>query len=325
MNRFLARAVRAALCVALSVGGAAALAQSYPSKPVRIVVPFGPGGVGDISARVLAQRMSETMGQQVLVENRPSAGGIVASEIVAKADPDGHTLLLLTNGQAVSASLFRSLPYDAVNDFAPVSTLGLFDMVVLVNAEWKISSVGELIAAAKASPGKLNIGTINPGGTQHLAAELFKSMAGIDVQTVPFKGTPAVLTALRGNEVQAAFEFIAPALPQIKAGGLKPLAVTSKRRFSGLPDVPTVAESGVAGYEASAWNGIAAPAKTPRAIVERLNKEVNAALASPEVRQRLHGLGVEAQGSTPGEFRAFLVAEIAKWKDVIERAKIEKQ
>jgi tripartite-type tricarboxylate transporter receptor subunit TctC len=325
MNRFLARAVRAALCVALSVGGAGALAQSYPSKPVRLIVPFGPGGVGDISARVLAQKMGETMGQQVLVENRPSAGGIVASETVAKADPDGHTLLLLTNGQAVSVSLFKSLPYDAVNDFAPVSTLGLFDMVVLVNSEWKIGSVGQLVAHAKANPGKLNVATINPGGTQHLAAELFKSMAGIDVQTVPFKGTPAVLTALRGNEVQAAFEFIAPALPQIKAGTLKPLAVTSKRRFSGLPDVPTVAESGVSGYEASAWNGIAAPARTPRAIVDRLNKEVNAALASPDVRQRLHALGVEAQGSTPEQFREFLVAEIAKWKNVIERAKIERQ
>jgi tripartite-type tricarboxylate transporter receptor subunit TctC len=317
--------VGAALCAALSAVGTAAFAQSYPSKPVRIVVPFGPGGVGDISARVLAQKMSEGLGQQVLVENRPSAGGIVASEMVAKADPDGYTLLLLTNGQAVSVSLFKSLPYDAVNDFAPVSTLGLFDMVVLVNSEWKIGSVAELIAAAKASPGKLNFGTINPGGTQHLAAELFKSMAGIDVQTVPFTGTPAVLTALRGNEVQAAFEFIAPALPQIKSGALKPLAVTSKRRFAGLPDVPTVAESGVAGYEASAWNGIAAPAKTPRAIVERLNKEVNAALASPEVKQRLQGVGVEAQGSTPEQFRAFLVSEIAKWKDVIARAKIEKQ
>jgi tripartite-type tricarboxylate transporter receptor subunit TctC len=309
----------------LSVGGAAALAQGYPSKPVRIVVPFGPGGVGDISARVLAQKLGESLGQQVLVENRPSAGGIVASEIVAKAEPDGHTLLLLTNGQAVSVSLFKSLPYDAVNDFAPVSILGLFDMVVLVNSEWKIGSVRELIAAAKASPGKLNIGTINPGGTQHLAAELFKSMAGIDVQTVPFKGTPAVLTALRGNEVQAAFEFIAPALAQIKSGALKPLAVTSSHRFSGLPDVPTIAESGVPGYDASAWNGIAAPAKTPRAIVERLSKEVNAAVASPEVKQRLHGLGVEARGSTPEEFRAFLVSEIGKWKDVIERAKIPKQ
>jgi tripartite-type tricarboxylate transporter receptor subunit TctC len=325
MNRFLKRAAGAALGIALSVGGAVALAQGYPTKPVRIVVPFGPGGVGDISARVLAQKMSESLGQQVLVENRPSAGGIVASELVAKAEPDGHTLLLLTNGQAVSVSLFKSLPYDAVNDFAPVSTLGLFDMVVLVNSDWKIGSVTELIAAAKVRPGQLNFGTINPGGTQHLAAELFKSLAGIDVQTVPFKGTPAVLTALRANEVQAAFEFIAPALPQIKSGALKPLAVTSKRRFSGLPEVPTVAESGLPAYEASAWNGIAAPAKTPRPIIERLNKEVNAALAAPEVRQRLHGLGVEAQGSTPGEFRAFLVNEIEKWREVIERAKIEKQ
>jgi tripartite-type tricarboxylate transporter receptor subunit TctC len=325
MDRYLRRALTGVLCLALSAGGAAALAQGYPSKPLRLVVPFGPGGVGDISARVLAQKLGEQLGQQVLVENRPSAGGIVASELVAKADPDGHTLLLLTNGQAVSVSLFKSLPYDAVNDFAPVSTLGLFDMVVLVNSEWKIGSVGELIAAAKASPGKLNVATINPGGTQHLAAELFKSMAGIDVQTVPFKGSPAVFTALRGNEVHAAFEFIAPALPHIKAGALKPLAVTSKRRFPGLPDVPTVAESGVAGYEASAWNGVAVPAKTPRAIVERLNKEVNAALASPDVKRRLQELAVEAHGSTPEQFRAFLVAEIAKWRDVIERAKIEKQ
>ncbi len=325
MNRFVARAVGAALCAALTIGGASALAQPYPSKPLRLLVPFAPGGVGDITARVLAQKLSETMGQQVLVENRPGAGGIVASETVAKADPDGHTLLLLTNGQAVSVSLFKSLPYDAVNDFAPVSTLGFFDMVLLVNGESRMGSVSDLIAAAKANPGKLNIATINPGGTQHLAAELFKSMAGIDVQTVPFKATPAVITALRGNEVQAAVEFIAPVMSQIKAGGLKPLAVTSSRRFPGLPDVPTVAEAGVAGYEASSWNGIAVPAKTPRPIVERLNKEVNAAVASPEVKQRLQGLGVEARGSTPEQFRELLVSEIAKWRDVIERAKIEKQ
>jgi tripartite-type tricarboxylate transporter receptor subunit TctC len=325
MTKVLSRTLQWLLCAALAAAATLAHAQAFPTKPMRIIVPFGPGGVGDISARVLAQKMSDAVGQQVLVENRPSAGGIVASEMVAKAEPDGHTLLLLTNGQAVSASLFKSLPYDAVNDFAPVSTLGSFDMVILVNSEWKIGSVGELIAAAKASPGKLNIATINPGGTQHLAAELFKSMAGIDVQTVPFKGTPAVLTALRGNEVQAAVEFIAPALAQIRSGALKPLAVTSNRRFSGLPDVPTVAESGVAGYEASAWNGIAVPAKTPRAIVERLNKEVNAALAAPDVKERLHGLAVEARGSTPEQFRALLVSEIAKWRDVIERAKIERQ
>jgi tripartite-type tricarboxylate transporter receptor subunit TctC len=317
--------MQAALGVALSVGGAAALAQTYPSKPVRIVVPFAPGGVGDISARVLAQKLTETLGQQVIVDNRPSAGGIVASELVAKAEPDGHTLLLLTNGHAVSASLFKSLPYDAVNDFAPVSTLGFFDMVVLANAGSKIGSVRELIAAAKASPGKLNIATINPGGTQHLAAELFKSMAGIDVVIIPFKATPGVITALKGNEVDAAVEFITPVMAQIKAGGLKPLAVTPNRRSPGLPEVPTVAESGVPGYEASSWNGVAAPAKTPKAILERLNKEVNAAVASPEVKERLRGLGVEARGSTPERFRELLVSDIAKWRDVIERAKIERR
>jgi tripartite-type tricarboxylate transporter receptor subunit TctC len=325
MTKAFSLIARSLVCTALAAAATLVQAQTYPSKPVRIIVPFGPGGVGDISARVLAQKMSDTIGQQVLVENRPSAGGIVASEMVARAEPDGHTVLLLTNGQAVSVSLFKALPYDAVNDFAPVSSLGFFDMVVLVNADSRLGSVGDLIAAAKANPGKLNIGTINPGGTQHLAAELFKSMAGIDVQTVPFKGTPAVLTALKGNDVQVAVEFIAAAMPQIKGGGLKPLAVTSSRRFSGLPDVPTVAESGVAGYEASAWNGIAAPAKTPTAIVERLSKEVNAALASPEVKERLQGLAVEARGSTPEQFRALLVSEIAKWKGVIERAKIERQ
>ncbi len=325
MNGILARAVGAALGVVLSVGGAAALAQTYPSKPVRIVVPFAPGGVGDISARVLAQKLTETLGQQVLVDNRPSAGGIVASEIVAKAEPDGHTLLLLTNGHAVSASLFKQLPYDAVNDFAPISSLGFFDMVVLVNGDSKIGTLGELIAAAKASPGKLNLGTINPGGTQHLAAELFKSMAGIDVLIVPFKATPAVITALKGNEIHAAVEFITPVMAQIKAGGLKPLAVTPNRRFSGLPEVPTVAEAGVPGYEASSWNGVAAPAKTPKQILDRLNKEVNAAVGSPEVKERLHGLGVEARASTPERFRELLVSDIAKWKDVIERAKIERR
>lgn len=324
MNRLIGP-VGAALGVALAVGGTAALPQGYPSKPVRLVVPFGPGGVGDITARVLAQTMSETLGQQVIVDNRPSAGGVVASETVAKAEPDGHTLLLLTNGHAVSASLFRSLPYDAVNDFAPISTLGFFDMVVLVNGDSKLGSVRDLIAAAKASPGKLNLATINPGGTQHLAAELFKSMAGIDVLIVPFKATPAVIAALKGNEVQAAVEFITPVMAQIKAGGLKPLAVTPSRRFSGLPDVPTVGESGVAGYEATSWNGVAAPAKTPRAVVERLNKEVNAAVASPEVKDRLHGLGVEARGSTPERFRELLASDIAEWKDVIERAKIERR
>jgi tripartite-type tricarboxylate transporter receptor subunit TctC len=302
-----------------------AAAQTYPARPVRLLVPFAAGGVADITARVVSQEMSAAMGQQVLVENRPSAGGIVASEAVAKADPDGYTLLFITNGNAVSASLFKSLPYDTVSAFAPVSTVGFFDLVLVVDSASKIGSVRELVAYSKANPDKLNIGTINPGSTQNLAAELFKSMSGIDAQVVPFKATPAVITALKGGDVQAAFEILAPVMGQIKGGTLKPLAVTSERRYPGLPEVPTVAESGVPGYQASSWNGIAAPARTPKAVIDRLNREVNAAVAKPEVRKRLSELGVEARAGTPEALRELLVAEIAKWKAVIERAKIEKQ
>jgi len=314
------------LCVlALVLTASGACAQGYPARPIKIIVPFGAGGVADITARVLAQRMSETIGQQAIVENRPSAGGILASEAVAKAEPDGYTLLLITNGNAVSASLFKSLPYDTVADFAPVSTVGFFDLVLLANSDSKIASVRDLVAYSKANPNKLNVGTINIGSTQNLAAELFKSMAGIDAQVVPFKGTPAVITALRGNDVQVAFEILAPVLSQIRGGAVKALAVTSSRRFAALPEVPTVAESGVPGYQASSWNGISAPAKTPKAIIDRLNGEINAALAAPDVKQRLQDLGVEARASTPEALKELLVAEIAKWRAVIERAKIEKQ
>ena len=309
----------------LTVASIPSLAQNFPTRPVRILVPFAAGGVADITARVLSQKMGEALGQQVLVENRPSAGGIVASEAVAKADPDGHTLLFITNGNAVSVSLFKSLPYDTLNDFAPVSTVGFFDLVLAVDSASKIGSVRELIAVAKANPSKFNIGTINPGSTQNLAAELFKSMAGLEAQVVPFKATPAVIVALKANDVQAAFEFLTPTLPQIKGGALRALAVTSAKRFPGLPDVPTVAESGVPGYQASSWNGVAAPAKTPRPVIDRLNREVGAALADPAVHKRLSELGVDVRPGTPEALRELLVAEIAKWKAVIERAKIPKQ
>ena len=309
----------------LAVASIPSFAQSFPTRPVRILVPFAAGGVADITARVLSQKMGEALGQQVLVENRPSAGGIVASEAVAKAEPDGHTLLFITNGNAVSVSLFKSLPYDTVNDFAPVSTVGFFDLVLAVDSASKIGSVRDLVAVAKANPSKFNIGTINPGSTQNLAAELFKSMAGLEAQVVPFKATPAVIVALKANDVQAAFEFLTPVLPQIRGGTLRALAVTSAKRFPGLPDVPTVAESGVPGYQASSWNGVAAPAKTPRPVIERLNREVNAALADPAVHKRLSELGVDVRPGTPEALRELLVAEIAKWKAVIERAKIPRQ
>jgi tripartite-type tricarboxylate transporter receptor subunit TctC len=203
--------------------------------------------------------------------------------------------------------------------------VGFFDLVLAVDSASKIGSVRELIAVAKANPSKFNIGTINPGSTQNLAAELFKSMAGLDAQVVPFKATPAVIVALKANDVQAAFEFLTPVLPQIKGGTLRALAVTSAKRFPGLPDVPTVAESGVPGYQASSWNGVAAPAKTPKIVIERLNREVNTALADPGVHKRLSELGVDVRPGTPEALRDLLVSEIAKWKAVIERARIPKQ
>ena len=314
-----------AFTLALIAASPAAIAQSYPAKPVKIVVPFAPGGVADISARILAQRLSETMGQQVIVDNRPSAGGIVASEAVAKAAPDGYTLLFMTNGNAVSATLFKSLPYDTVRDFAPVSTVGFFDILLLVNTDSKYQSAADLIKDARANPGKLNFGTINIGSTQNLAAELFKSMAGLAVQNVPFKGTPDVITALKRNDVQLGFEITAPVMAQIKGGAVRALAIASNRRFAGLPDVPTVAESGLPGYFASSWNAVAAPAKTPPAIIDRLNREINSAMASPQVKQRLQDLGVDARAGTPEALKDLLAAEIAKWRAVIETARIEKQ
>jgi len=310
------------LALALSTG---ALAQNYPTQPVRILLPYGAGGVADITARVVAQKLSQQLGQQVLIENRPSAGQVVASEAVMKAEPDGYTLLWFNQGHAVSASLFNSLPYDPAKDFLPISTVGFFGMALLVDSKSPYTSVKDFIAAAKANPGKLNVGTTSPGGTQHIAAELFKSMAGLDFQTVPFKTTPLIITSLKGNDLQAMVEILAPMIPHIKSGNLRALAVTFDHRFAGLPEVPTLAEAGVPGYEASAWNGVAAPLRTSKAIIERLNREINAAVAAPEVKQRLQDLGVDAQGSTPEALHALLVSETAKWKKVVEAAKIPKQ
>ena len=314
-----------AALIALAATASIATAQPYPTKPIRFLVPFGPGGVGDITARVVAQKMSASLGQQVIIDNRPGAGGIVASEIVAKAAPDGYTLLLLNNAHAVSMSLFKSLPYDTLRDFAPISSIATFSIVLLVNADSPIKSVKDLIASARASPGKLNFGTIQIGATQHLSSELFKSMAGIDVVHVPFGNTGAVLTGLRGNSVQVAFEFIAPVVGQVKAGALRALAVSTRSRFAGLPDVPTAHEAGVPGYEVISWNGIGAPTGTPKAVINRLNKAVAEALAMPDVKQRFQELAVETRPDTPEGFRKLIASEIDKWSKVIETAKIPRQ
>ena len=303
----------------------AALAQSYPSKPVRIVLPFGPGGVADITTRTIAPRMSEGLGQQVVVENLPGAGGVRASETVARADPDGHTLLLLTNGNAVSQALFKSLPYDPLNDFAMISTVGYFSMVIVTGASSKYKTLQEVIAAAKQNPGRLNIGTITPGGTQHLAGELFRSSAGMDALVVPHKTTGEVVIGVRNGNLDVGVDFIAPLISGIRAGDLRALAVTAGKRQPQLPDVPTVQEAGVSGYDVASWKALAAPAKTPAAVIRRVHEELAKALAAPEVQKRFAELGVEPRPSTPEFLREFFVSESKRWARVVEAAKIPKQ
>ena len=300
-------------------------AQPFPSKPIKIVVPFGAGGVADLTARTVAQKLSESLGQPVVIDNKPGAGGVVAGDTVAKSEPDGYTLLLMSNGTAVSAGLFKSLPFDPVRDFTPVSTLGFFDIAVIVPADSKFKTLAELVAFGKAHPGKLNVGSINIGSTQNLAAELFKTSSGIDLQIVPFNGTPAVITALRGAQIDAALEILGPVLPQISSKALRVLAVTGEKRASVLPEVPTAKESGLPTFIASSWNALAAPAKTPKDVIARLNKEVSAALNAPDVKKKLHDLNVEASASTPAQASELLSSEIKRWGDVIVRAKIPKQ
>lgn len=299
--------------------------QAYPSKALKIVVPFGAGGVADLTARTVAQKMGENMGQSIVIENKPGAGGVVATDAVAKSAPDGYTLLLMSNATAVSAGLFKSLPYDAEKDLIPLSVLGTFDIAIVVPQESKFVSLADLLAFAKANPGKLNIGSINVGSTQHLAAELFKSTAGIDAQVVPFNGTPAVLTALRGGQIDVGVEILAPVLPQIKGQALRALAVTGDKRAAALPQVPTAKEAGVKTLYAASWNALAAPAKTPRDIVQRLNQEIQSALNNPDVRKKLIDMNVDPQPGTLQQAADLLSSETRRWGDVIQRAGITKQ
>lgn len=329
MNRSILPLRRQLLAAGLALSAAwlavPALAQSFPSKPLRIVVPFAAGGAGDLTARIVAAELAVSLGQPVTVENRPGAGGVVAAETVARAEPDGHTMFLMSNGTAVTASLFKSLPYDTLQDLAPVSTLGTFDLAVLVPADSPFKTLGELVAFAKANPNKLNVGSINIGSTQNLAAELFKSSADIDVQIVPFNGTPALVGALRGKQVDVGVEILGPALAQIRAGAFRALAVTGKKRSIALPDVPTAVEQGIKDFQASSWNALAVTGKTPRPVIERLNKDIVAALAKPEVRKKLADLNIDADPSTPDEAAQLLAADIRRWAAVIQRANIPKQ
>ena len=302
-----------------------AWSQSYPSKPLKIVVPFGAGGVADLTARTVAQKLGENLGQSIVIENKPGAGGVVATDAVAKSAPDGYTLLLMSNATAVSAGLFKTLPYDAEKDLLPVSILGTFDIAIVVPQESKFASLGDLLSFAKANPGKLNIGSINVGSTQHLAAELFKTTAAIDAQVVPFNGTPAVLTALRGGQIDVGVEILAPVLPQIKGQALRALAVTGDKRATALPQVPTAKEAGVKTLYAASWNALAVPAKTPRDIVQRLNQEIQSALNAPEVRKKLLDMNVDPHPSSLQQAADLLSGETKRWGEVIQRAGIPKQ
>ena len=303
-----------------------ALAQgAFPSKPLRLVVPNAPGGAADLTARTVAQKLGETLGQPVVVENRPGAGGVVAGELVAKAAPDGHTLLLISSGTAVSAALFKSLPFDTLRDFIPVVPLASFDLVIVGPEGGRIRTLADWVADARARPGKLTIGTPNIGTTQHLAAELFKSAAGIDVQIVPFNGTPAVINALRGGQIDAGLDILGPLLAQIRAKALVPLAITGEKRSRMLPELPTAKEAGVAGFSVSSWNGLAVPAGTPKDVVARLNREVVAALIDPAVRKRLEDLNLDPLPGSPEQAAALLQHDVRRWGEVIRRAGIERQ
>lgn len=322
LRRLPRRTVLAAALATLVVPTLRAQA-AFPSRPLTLVVPFAPGGIADLTARAVAEPMARMLGQPVVVDNRPSAGSIVASQFVAQARPDGHTLLMVTNSHALSVSLFRKLPYDTVNDFAAVSLIGSFDLGLFVPATSRFASLRDVLAFARAQPGKLNIATIAVGSTQHLAAELFKTQAGIDALVVPYKTSPAVVSALRAGDADLAFEIIGPMLGQVSGGAVRALAVTGDERHAALPDVPTVQQSGIARYAVSSWNALAVPAGTPPAVIEQLNRAVREAVVTPEVRDKLGKLGLRLRAGAPDELRNLLVSEIARWREVIRAARIE--
>ncbi len=313
INAIAARALRL-LCVAALLAAPLAAAQDYPSKPVRLIVPFPPGGPTDIVGRLVAQKLSESLGQQVVVENRPGAGGTVGSDSAAKSAADGYTLLYgSTSTLAIAPSIYRNLPYDPRTAFVPVTRVSSGAILIAVNAQVPANTLKEFIALAKAKPGQLNYGSAGSGTPPHLAGELFKTVAGVDLVHVPYKGGAPAINDLAGGQVQAIFEGLPSLLPFIRGGKVRALAISGARRDPALPDVPTTAEAGLPELQASFWSGLVAPAGTPEAIVSRLNAATLEALATPEVRETLTRQGLEAAGTSPQEFRKFIDAEIEKW------------
>lgn len=297
----------------------------YPSKPVRIVLPFAAGGVADITARVIAERLGARFGGRFYVENQPGAGGIAAARTVISSQPDGLTLALLSNGTAISVSLFSKLPFDPLKDFVPISSLGFFDFIFATNADSQFKTLAEFIAAAKAKPGSLNVGTINVGSTQNLSAELFKTAANVDFVIIPHRGTPEVLVSTMQGNLALMIDSYSAMKGNLADKKIRALASTGPVRSASTPDIPTVQEAGVANYDVVSWNALFAPAGTPPEIVKSLNGALQEILAEPDVKKRLLELGIEAKASTPEEISARLKSDIEKWRKVIDKAGIQKQ
>jgi tripartite-type tricarboxylate transporter receptor subunit TctC len=299
------------------------LANAYPDKPIRLIVPYPPGGGADTIARLIAQKISGTLGQSVYVENRNGANGNIGSDIVAKSAPDGHTLLMNTIGLVLSQSIYKKLPFDVSKDFAPIALVASSPHVLIVGPSLPVKSVAELIAAAKERPGKLNCASVAIGSPFQMAAELFKSLAKVEIQEVPYQGGgPAVLSVIAG-QTDMTFANLLAAQPFIKAGTVKALAVTGKKRFADMPDVPTVDEAGLPGYEFNSWFGIWAPAGTPRPIIDILNREIVSALNDPAILKRLEIDGAQVEGGTPERFDAYVKSEYNKWDKIVRAANIK--
>jgi tripartite-type tricarboxylate transporter receptor subunit TctC len=303
-----------------------AQAQSgYPTKTIRVIVPFAAGGVADITIRIVAEKLGENLGQRLVIENMPGAGGVAAARAVLSSQPDGYTLALLSNGTAVSVPLFKSLPFDPVKNFAPISSIGFFDFIVGTNASSKYKTLADVITFARDNPGKLNVGTISVGSTQNLSAELLKSTAGINFQIVPYRGTPEVIVGLLREDIDVMIDNYVGMKSALQDGKMRPVATTGEARSVILKDAPTMIEGGVKGYDVVSWNALFAPSGTPPEAIARLNAGLREVLAMPDVKQKLLDLGIEAKASSPEELKARLVDDIAKWTAVIDRAGIPKQ
>jgi tripartite-type tricarboxylate transporter receptor subunit TctC len=321
------RAIHLAACLAttlMMVAAPAAVAQPYPNKPIKLVAPSTPGDAPDVIARLVADKLSVVLGQQVVVENKPGAGGVVGSDAVAKAPPDGYTLIMGNAGShGINAAVYAKLPYDIQRDFVPVSQVAVAPNVMVINPSVPASTVAEFIAYAKSQPGKLSYASGGNGSSAHMSMELFKAMAGVDIEHIPYKGSSPALTDLVGGQVAVFIGNMPPTVPLVQAGKLRALAVTTKTRSALMPELPTIAEAALPGYETVAWFGVLAPAGTPPEIVNRLSFEIGKIARSPEMREKLLAMGAEPVGGTPEEFRAVIDRDIAKWKPLAQKVGIK--